>query len=720
MYKFNTKAEPFARGFLSCESGDLTKKTASGHLLRAKEMGLQIDRDNGLATPFPGGAVFSPYYGMTINEGAFDQMAKDDPDNANDYFYMKDVMREYEPIRKIFKAFTKQQRDLWDTTTACGATWCGHAVPNFVNIAKYGTDSMRERINSYRDVNPGSAEFYDGLCIIMDAVDTLGERYRNQALDEAEKAEGKQKEKLLRLARAFEKAPKAPCTDFIEAATVYVMLFSFDGVDSPGHFDWYMYEFWKNTPHDEAREMLEDVWQYFHYTRTWNVCISGSDENWNDITNELTYEILEVCGKYKYQTPNLTMRVHRNTPKELIRAAAKCVGTGTGMPTFYNDEAVCPALERLGIPPCDSHLYVMNGCNQIDIQGKSHMGLEDGDVNMGKAVELVFSRGICRKTGKVLGPDTGAIDKMDTFEKFYEAFLTQLDHITGSMCDMANTAHHIYSTVVSNPLRAATIEGCIEKGRDYKNQGPLYGHGQVLAEGVADAIDSVCAVKKFVYDDKLFTLDELDSALINDFEGYDEIYSIIKKSNLHFGNDIEYVDVIGKDIVDHFNNYLLTRKTARGGIYGGGCSPFVRAAQNGGAVAALPNGKKSTEKLYADSIGATPGFDIEGPTALLKSCLVFDHTLPTSGFILNIKFDKAIYNTPAGIEAFEALFHAYFDGKGQQLSVTVVSAEELIDAKAHPENHRDLIVRVGGYSDYFVNLGADLQDNIIARTQYKL
>ena len=265
-----------------------------------------------------------------------------------------------------------------------------------------------------------------------------------------------------------------------------------------------------------------------------------------------------------------------------------------------------------------------------------------------------------------------------------------------------------------------TIEGCLERGRGYKDGGPLYGDGQILAEGVADAADSIAAVKKFVFDEHRFTMAELKAALAANFEGFDEIYDTLKRSDLRFGNDIDYVDDIAAELIDDYNNYLLTIPTFRGGHFGGGCSPFTRAAQNGGAVGALPNGKKLGENLYGDSIGATPGRDTHGPTALLKSCLKFDHTLPTSGFILNLKFDRSLFCTERGEDGFIALQRAYFGSGGQQLSVTVVSREDLIDAKKNPDAHRDLIVRVGGYSDYFVNLPAELQDNVIARTNYEL
>lgn len=722
MYNFKITDEPFARGYLGTDSKSMHVRTGMGFVLAAQEMELSIDSAIGLPNAgFRNMAVTYAFHsGETVNNGMLDEKANNNPEFAEDYKYIKEQMSEYDIPKFLLGSFTENENDIFGSFAGWGGTWGGHSVPNLVNIAIYGTNKLREQVNYYKALNEDVSDFYDGLLLMLDAIDILGERFFSLAENMAMQSEGDIKRKLLRLAETFKTCPKEPARTFMDACSIYVMLFTLDGIDSPGHFDWFMYDFWKNTDYKEAREMLEDIWVFFHNTRTWNLCISGSDENWNDKTNELTYEILDVARKYKFQTPNITMRCHRNTPEKLLREAAKTIATGIGMPTLYNDEAVCPALERLGISPADAHEYVMNGCNQIDIQGKSHMGLEDGEVNMGMTVELAFFNGVSQKYGKRIGAETGDVSDFDTFDNFYDAVKKQIRFVSDMVCNMSNKCQRQYAKRTSNPLRSLTTAGCIERGLDYKNGGPLYGHGQILIEGIADAVDSIAAVKKYVYEDKLFTITELRDALAADFEGYENIYEILKKSNLHFGNDIDYVDSIAKELIDSFNEYMLTKPTVRGGFFGGGCSPFSRAALNGGAVGALPNGKKRDESIYGDSIGSTPGRDAKGPTALLSSCLRFDHTLPTSGFILNLKFDRKLFNTDKGIDGFIALYHAYFDNKGQQLSITVVSRDDLLDAVEHPDDHRDLIVRVGGYSDYFVNLPPSLQQNIIARTDYEL
>ncbi|MBQ8474209.1 MAG: hypothetical protein IJ499_00930 [Clostridia bacterium] len=722
MYNFRIKDEPFAVGYLTAPSDSIYVRCGAGYLNCARNMEIDVDEKTGF--PVFGGNMASGSSwssGQTADEASLRRKAEENPQFAEDYLYIIDAMDKVNIGRYIWESFSENEYDITATNSGWGGTWGGHAVPNTIDFARLGTDGIREKIYKYREINPESEDFYEGLLLTLEALDIFSDRFCKIATEKYNStADEICKKKLKRAIDTFSHCTRTPAHSFEEAVVILVMLYSLEGIDSPGHFDQYMWDFWKASDYASSREALEDIWQYFYNTRAWNLCISGSDENWNDLTNELTYEILDVAVKYKYNTPNITMRCHRNTPEKLLLAAARAIGTGIGMPTLYNDEAVCPALESMGIPPEDSHRYVMNGCNQIDIQGKSHMGLEDGEVNLGMAVEYAVFNGINQKTKKLVGIKTGEADELDSFEKFYSAVKQQIYHLTDAVCSMANKAQEIYSLYSSTPIRSLTIEGCIEKGLDYKNHGPLYGNGQVLLEGVPDAVDSIANIKKFVYEKKKYTLKEVQMALSCDFEGYEEMYLTFKNSGLNFGNDIEYVDSIAADLINGINSYLLKKPTFRGGYYSGGCSPFNRAANNGGAVGALPNGKKATECLYGDSIGATPGKDKKGPTALLCSCLAFDHTLAGSGFILNLKFDKALFNSEKGTESFLALTKAYFMKKGQQLSVTVVNREDLIAAKKEPEKYKDIIVRVGGFSEYFVNLTPELQENVISRTDYSL
>ena len=716
MYNFKTKKEPFARGFLNCDSENKSKRCAAGMIQAAKDMDLQLDLNLGLCYADMKFGTRYNYCGLFCFDNRYDSLIEKYPEEKEDLLYIKENMTVWANQQVSWKASPEQEANVREGYMWAGG-WEGHANPDHADVCHFGTDALREKIEKYRALNPGKDDFYDACSMTMDSLDILGERYREKALEMlATETDPDNIEKLQIIAKTFEHAPKAPCRDFAEAVIVFTLVYSWDGLDSPGWYDQYMYDFWKVTDSDLRLKYLDRQWEFFHNTRAWNLCISGSDENWNDLTNDLSYAILKITGEKKYQTPNLTMRCHRNTPAELYAAAYETLATGCGLPGLYNDEAVVPALERLGIPSCDAHMYVMNGCNQIDIQGKSHMGLEDGQFTVAKAIEFTLHNGRSNRTGRELGLKTGDPSTFGSYEKFYEVFLTQVDYIIDLITDMANRAQACHAQYLPGPYRCVLIDGCLEKGLEYKNGGPLYGNGQILVQGFAEAVDSLVAIKKFVYEEKRFTIAELADALEKNFEGYDEMYHVLKNNDQRFGNDIEYVDSIAADLMDHINNKLLTIKTFRGGHYSGGCSPFVDAPKCGESLGALPNGLKKEEKIIADSIGATPGRDINGPTALLNSCLSFDHTLPGSGFILNLKFDRSIFNSAKGKVAFIALWKNYFERKGQMITATVVSADELLDAQKNPDAHRDLIVRVGGYCDYFVNISKGLQDNVIART----
>ncbi|MBP3347626.1 MAG: hypothetical protein J6L92_02600 [Clostridia bacterium] len=659
--------------------------------------------------------------GMEGDVGDLEDGKKEFPESAEEldrYIqYFKGYRREAVVAHK-----SEAHKKLEGASAEWAGGWGGHSNPDFGRIVNLGTEGVRKILEEYRQKNTDDCDwFYRGCEYALDAIDIVGERLHQLAVEEEEGCEDPIRKKRLQLAaKAFEVVPKKPAYDFTSACHVFWMLFTMDGIDSPGRFDQYMWRAYSiSEDKDEVDDMLRRIWDVFHDTRSWNLCLSGSDENWNDETNELTYHILKLAGEKLYDTPNVTLRVHRNTPEKLWRAIADTLATGIGMPALYNDEVVCPALEKIGIPPCDSHDYCMNGCNQIDIMGKSHMGLEDGEVLFCKCLEFALYDGKDPLSGEVVGLPTGDAAKFKTYQELEQAFMRQLDYVTYTCCATANAHQHMRGMYSPNPFRSCLIEGCLEKGRDYRNGGPLYGHGQILAEGIADTGDSLWALKKLVFDEKKYTMEQVIAALDADFEGYEEMRRDFLQCE-KFGNDCEAVDEITSKAVNRFLTVLKRNHTYRGGVFTGGCSTYTRAAGYGRSIGALPNGRKRRDPILADSIGAEPGKDANGPTALIKSVLCFNHVDSGSGFVFQTKYDKKIINTEKGKDMLIALAKTYFAGGGQQFTVTVVDPKDLIDAQKNPEAHKDLIVRVGGYSDHFINLEKGLQDNIIARTNIEL
>ena len=712
------KIDPFLYGYFLDETLEHGERVGLALLHAAKNIEIRFSRRLLPETAFEtkyGSSNYTPSEGLRFSDENIMKLAEKYPEH-------KETFQRY--INKINVFRDKAKRLYSEPTEALdrsgaewGGGWGGHSNPDYGRIINYGTEHIRSIIAESRAKHPDEAWFFRSCSYALDALDIIGERYREAALEKAESCESPDdKSFLLRMAEAFKTVPKKPAYDFTSAMCSFMLVFALDGSDSPGRFDQYMYPAYIKTENkDEIADLLDRLWDYFLDHRSWNLCISGSDENWNDETNELSYDILAMVRKKGYQTPNLTCRVHRNTPDKLWSAIADTLSTGTGLPALYNDDTVCTALEKIGILPQDSHDYCMNGCNQIDILGKSHMGLEDGEVVFAKCLEFALHNGTDAMSSTKVSIETGNPQSFESYEEFERAFMNQLEYVTYNSCASAITWQHLRGLFEPHPLRSCLIEGCLEKGRDYRNGGPLYNHGQILAEGIADTGDSLYAVKKLVYDEKKYTMAELIDALNANFNGYAKLHRDFKSCE-KFGNDIEEVDEITARILNRFLTVLKRNNTYRGGVFTGGCSTYNRAANYGRRTAALPNGKLNGEPLLADSIAATPGRDKNGPTAQIKSVLRYNHTNACSGFVFQNKFEKKLFCTDKGKASFIALAKAYFAGGGQQYTVTVVSPEDLIDAKTNPDNHRNLIVRVGGYSDYFVNLDEALQDNVIERT----
>ena len=712
------KIDPFLYGFFTDETLEQGERTGLALLYAAKNIKIRFSQqllpETDFTTPY-GSSWYSPSEGLRFDNDNIMKIADDFPEHRETlirYISELDILR-----NKAKRLFSETSETLNRSGAEWGGGWGGHSNPDYGRIVNFGTDYIRSIIAENHDKHPDEAWFYRSCEYTLDAIDIIGERYGKLALELSEKCENEaDKTLLLRMAEAFRIVPKKPAYDFTSAMCSFMLIFALDGSDSPGRFDQYMYPAYLKTENKEdVTDLLDRLWEYFHVHRSWNLCISGSDENGNDETNALSYDILSMVRKKRYQTPNLTCRVHRNTPDRLWNDIADTLAVGTGLPALYNDDVVCAALEKIGISPEDSHDYCMNGCNQIDIFGKSHMGLEDGEVVFTKCLEFALHNGKDDMTGEKISVETGDPLTFTTYERFERAFMDQLEYVTYNSCSSANDWQHMRGVSEPHPLRSCLISGCLEKGRDYRNGGPVYNHGQILAEGIADTGDSLYAVKKLVFDEKKYTMAELIDALRADFKGYEQLHYDFRNCE-KFGNDSQEVDTITARILGRFFTVLKRNKTYRGGIYTGGCSTFNRAAGYGMQTAALPNGKRKGEPLLADSIAATPGRDTNGPTAQIKSVLKYNHADGCSGFVFQNKFEKKMFASEKGKASFIALAKAYFAGGGQQYTVTVVSPEDLLDAKKNPENHRNLIVRVGGYSDYFVNLNTELQDNVIERT----
>lgn len=713
--------EPFAMGYIEAAGKSTEYRIAAGIKCFAENRPLSINPADVFVASYAEygsmGISYDRSCGFVPEEDRIKKEKSENPEEAFELNRCMEVFRPLETLRIISKIRSAEQEQM-EINKCAWAAGGGHSNPDYEMLLRIGTNGIREKIKKFRGIHTDCGELYDSFELVLDAVETVADRYREIAREMLPSAEGKDRRTLERLIEAFGNIPRNQPRNFFEACEMFWLTFAFIDIDSPGLFDYSLGRYYENDDPEDRYECLTALWECFKRTRTWNLCVGGSDEFGNDRTCALSYDVLKIAAEKKYDTPNITMRVHKGTPEALWQRAADTLATGIGMPAIYNDDCVCTALEAIGIPSSDAHLYCMNGCNQIDIFGKSHMGLEDGEISVAKALEFALSNGVCGYSGDKLGAETGDPAGFETFEQLFSAFCRQIDYLADYITATSNRAQELFAHYAPNPWKSVIVQGCIEKGLDYKNRGPYYGHAQILTEGLSDAADSLTAIKHFVYDEKKYTLGEVVDALRKDYEGCDEIFrdfSGYKK----FGNDDDEPDSMYVRVSDYVYSVFRDKKTWRGGTFGVGCSTFNRAANYGSHLGALPNGKKRFAPLLADSIGPTPGCDVCGPTATLSSVMKANQFLATSGNVLQLKFQKEQFDTPTGKAAYIALAKAYFAGGGQTLQINVLSKEELLDAKIHPEKHGDLLVRVGGYSSYFVKLSPGLQDNIIARTEQK-
>ena len=718
------EAEPYARAYIESRGLSMEERMAIASYEAAKYFPIEFPDNCMLPTisyiPENGAVGHSFGNGIKFFPEKAERIISANPDHIQELEEIYSIIKKENTKALYNGAIPPRYKDMANRHLLWGGGWGGHANPDYDRLLHLGTEGIRKLICDNLNLHPESKKFYKACNIAMDMLDHLGDRVAEKALAMSKNISNPQKKnEFLKIAETFQIVPRKPAYDMYSAIMEFWMVYTMDGVDSPGRFDQFMYDYYCVSSSEENEDMITRFLEAMHNVRGWNLCLSGSDECWNDETNDLSYLILHKVTEMKYNTPNLTVRIHRNSPEKLLRACAKSLGTGTGLPALYNDEVVCPALEAIGIPPGDSHDYCMNGCNQIDIMGKSHMGLEDGEVNLGKVLSITLNNGCDLISGEeeMILPPFGDPSECECFDDFLQLFYRYLERSIDITVEMSNISQQLFAEFAPDPYRSCLIQGCLEKGKDYKNGGPLYGDGQILAEGIADAGDSLYAIKKLIFDKQQYTMKDLVQALKDNFDGHEYLYKDFSSCD-KFGNDIPEVDNLTADMVNHFFQYLKTKRTFRGGVFTGGCSPFCRAAANGAAVAALPNGKRCGESMYADSIAATPGNDKKGPTASIKSMLKYAQTEACSGFVAQMKFSQSLFNTDKGQKTFIELVRAYFGNGGQQLSINVVDRSVLLKANEEPEKYGSLIVRVGGYSDYFCNLTPELRQNVIQRTEF--
>ncbi|MBR2916160.1 MAG: glycyl radical protein, partial [Clostridia bacterium] len=548
---------------------------------------------------------------------------------------------------------------------------------------------------------------------------------------------------------------------------------------SPGRFDMYMYPYYKMDmdkgaiSREAAQELVDCVWVKLNdlnkardkasaegfagYSVFQNLIAGGQTKEGLDATNDLSYMCINATLHVMLPQPSFSVRVWNKTPHEFMIRAAELTRTGVGLPAYYNDEVIIPALINRGLTIEDAREYNIIGCVEPQKSGKTDGWHDAAFFNMCRPLELVFSNGV--DNGVQVGLKTGDITKMTDFEQVYDAYKAQTEYMIELMVNADNAVDIAHAQRCPLPFLSSMIEDCIGRGKSAQEGGAVYNFTGPQGFGVANMADSLYAIKKLVFDEKKVTMAEFKEALENNY-GYgipdDEVQNIVvgvakslsqkgvtlTESQIgelvgkvkagsngkydyllklineipKFGNDNEIVDSFARDVAYTYTRPLEKYKNPRGGSYQAGLYPVSANVPLGKQTGATPDGRLATTPV-ADGVSPSAGKDVSGPTAAANSVSKLDHYIASNGTLYNMKFHPSALSGRAGLESFVSLIRGYFDQKGSHVQFNVVSRETLRDAQKHPENYKGLVVRVAGYSALFTTLSKSLQDDIINRTE---
>jgi len=540
-------------------------------------------------------------------------------------------------------------------------------------------------------------------------------------------AKGARKKKLGLICDSFANCFMTRSETFIEGFLAVNFAWMLDGCDSIGRFDQPLGPLFEKDLKDGrldlqfARELLDEFWQNFERMNGWNLQIGGYTPDGRDGCNELTRECILACARNKLCRPNVAFRITEKTPENFLLEALQALSKGSGRPALYNDNLYVKTLKSmdLGLSAEDSREIGFGGCTETMIAGLSNVGSLEGTLNLAKSMELAIFDGFDPVTKIQSGPHTGHFESFKTFAEFYSALKRQIQYQTDAFVAPSKTALTKRFTEGDPKLyRTFFTRDCVKNRKSFEAGGARYNWAVVTYQGIANTIDGVAAIKKTIFDDKSVNAQELVESLKSDFKGHEKIRQKLLKSP-KFGNDDPYVDDIGKDLITYAWKELYSHDTPRGGRYVPSCILFTTYLEAGHGVAATPDGRRAFEALV-DSVGAVPGCDENGPTALLKSVAKLPLWLAAGTPVLNLRFQKSIFSGDETLAKLAKLIRAFFKQGGMQIQISVLDSKEMRNAQKNPEKYRDLIVRIGGYSEYFNVLDKELQETVTNRTEYGL
>jgi len=629
----------------------------------------------------------------------------------------------------------------------------GHLILGHANVLREGFSGVRERARARleqarREGDRRGQAFLEAVAICCDAVrDFAGRVSAKAAAAAAAEPDPARRQELLDTAQRLLRVPWLPPRDFHEAVqglwftqVCATVAHGMAGIFAVGRFDQYLFPFYAADlekgvlGEDRAVRLLEELLiklgsnlMVLPYAakRTGNELgsdscaptVGGVDARGEDAVNELSYRILDAFGNVRSLGNSFTIRLSGKTPPAFWKKALSVYRRTSGAALFW-DETVVPALEGCGVSRGDARDYGVIGCVEPTGEGNTFGCTSGNDISFAAAVEMALLDGRLRIMGKRVGPRTGDPERFRAFGEFMDAFRRQVAFMIDTVARAVNLKDRVYRDHFPCPLVSATLSGCVENARDMTGGGARYNFGSIGGRGFGTAVDSLAAVRHFVFQERVWTMRELLRMLERDFRGAEPERQRILNKGPRYGMDHPEADAIARDVAGFFCREVARRRTIRGGPFRPGFFSYGMHVLEGSYLGASPSGRRAGEPV-SNSFSPSNGSERNGPTAMLRSVAGIDHTRISNGCAVNIKLPPRMFETDEGLEKMIHLVRGYFSSGGMELQPNVVSNEILRDAQLRPENHRDLVVRVSGYSALFLDLGRPLQDDIIARTEFE-
>jgi len=582
--------------------------------------------------------------------------------------------------------------------------------------------------------------------IAADAMIHYAERYSKEAkkLARKEKNAARRKE-LTRIAGICARVPAHPPRDFWEAIQAYwfvhvgviLELNPWDAFN-PGRLDQHLCPFFEKglkngtLTREKARELLQAFWIKFNnqpappkvgvtaeesstYTDFVLINTGGVRSDGSDAVNELSYLLLDVVEEMRLTQPSSMVQISKKTPDRFLKRALEIIRTGFGQPSVFNTDVIIQELLRQGKSIEDARNGGASGCVETGAFGKECYILT-GYFNIAKILEITLNNGLDPRTGRKIGLETGDPARFSSFDQLLEAFKTQLNHFINIKIRGNNIIERLYAEHLPVPFLSLFIDDCVAKGKDYNDGGARYNTNYIQGVGLGTITDSLAAIKFNAFDKKYITMEELLEALRTNFHGYETLRQKLVNRTPKYGNDDDYADQFARTVFEDYYEAVDGRPNTKDGHYRINLLPTTVHIYFGKAVGATPDGRKAGEPL-SEGVSPVQGADRKGPTAVIKSVAKIDHAR-TGGTLLNQKFTPQLLADEEGLDKLAHLIRTYFKLDGHHIQFNVVNSDMLRDAQRRPEKYMDLIVRVAGYSDYFVDLNVELQNEIIKRTEH--